>query len=192
MIESSVELLDPKSGKPRLASRAIVRWREGRAGFRTPAEREERNRAGLAGRLARIPARVALVVVVVVVVARLNYGVGRDLLFKDNASSLNNGRTQLQGVGKSGANLLRLLDLMYEHPILTARIVEKNLDVTFPTAASLIDRMSGLGLLLETTGKKRGRRYSYRPYLKLFQDSEASDPKVARSASPRLVTGGDA
>lgn len=101
-------------------------------------------------------------------------------------------RAQLQGVGKSGANLLRLLDLMYEHPILTARIVETYLDVTFPTATSLIDRMDEMGLLLETTGRKRGRRYSYRPYLKLFEDSEASDPKVVRSASPRLVTGGDA
>jgi len=85
-------------------------------------------------------------------------------------------RTQLQGAGKSSANLLRLLDLMFELPILTPRGVERRLAVTYPTAASLIGRLEVAGLLRETTGKKRGRRYEYRPYLELFEDSEAADP----------------
>lgn len=87
-------------------------------------------------------------------------------------------RAQLQGAGKSGANLLRLLDFMYERPILTARTVESRLGVTFPTAAALIERLVGLGLLHETTGKKWGRQFAYRPYLALFDDFEAGDADV--------------
>ena len=101
-------------------------------------------------------------------------------------------RALLQRAGKAGANLLRLLDLMYEHPVLTARVVEKRLAVTFPTATSLIDRLVELKLLQETTGKKRGRRYSYEPYLRLFEDSEAADPRVTDGDAHRIVNGGDA
>ncbi|MCE9637423.1 MAG: hypothetical protein K8T90_17095 [Planctomycetes bacterium] len=104
-------------------------------------------------------------------------------------------RAQLQGTGKSGANLLRLLDVMYERPILTARVVESRLAVTFPTATSLIHRLEKLGMLHETTGKRWGRRYACRPYLRHFEDSEAADLPATgggEGVAPRIVTGGDA
>lgn len=38
----------------------------------------------------------------------------------------------------------------------------------YGTASSLVHRFEALGLLRETTGQQRNRRYRYEPYLKLF------------------------
>jgi Fic family protein len=98
-------------------------------------------------------------------------------------------RALLQSAGRSAANLLRLLDLMYEQPILTPRGVERRLGVTYPTAASLIARMEERGLLHETTGRQRGRRYSYGPYVEMFEDSEAMGPEDSDSEPPTASVG---
>lgn len=80
-------------------------------------------------------------------------------------------RRLVQEMGISG-NGLRLLDVMFEHPIANARLVQEELDVkSFNTAAGLLERLERLGLLEETTGGRRNRRYRYSPYLALFQDS---------------------
>ncbi len=92
-------------------------------------------------------------------------------------------RALLQSAGRSAANLLRLLDLMYEQPVLTPRGVERRLGVSYPTAASLISRMAAHGLLHETTGKRRGRRYSYGPYVEMFEDSEPVRPDFSGDAT---------
>jgi hypothetical protein len=41
----------------------------------------------------------------------------------------------------------------------------KLLETSKPTAARAIDTLAGAGVLIETTGKKRDRRYSYQEYL---------------------------
>jgi Fic family protein len=96
-------------------------------------------------------------------------------------------RALLQTAGRSAANQLRLLDLMYEQPVLTPRGVERRLGVTYPTAASLIGRMERHGLLHETTGKQRGRRYTYAPYVEMFEDSEARGPEDSDGESPTVA-----
>lgn len=92
-------------------------------------------------------------------------------------------RNRLQGLGRTTPNLLRLLDRLYERPILTTRGVERDLQVTFPTASSLIRRFVDLGLLAETTGRKRGRRYAYSPYLALFDDGDETRSREHRGRS---------
>jgi hypothetical protein len=42
------------------------------------------------------------------------------------------------------------------------------LDVSYPTAASLVSDFEGLGILDETTGQQRNRRYLFREYVELF------------------------
>lgn len=80
-------------------------------------------------------------------------------------------RRLVQDNGIAG-NGLRLLDVMFEHPIANARLVQEKLDVkSFNTASGLLERLERLGLLEETTGGRRNRRYRYAPYLALFQDS---------------------
>lgn len=80
-------------------------------------------------------------------------------------------RTLVQERG-SGLNGLRLLDLLFQLPLLNVKLVKEQLDVAFVTANKLVDQFEVLGLLEETTGGKRNRRYRYTPYLALFEEKE--------------------
>jgi Fic family protein len=84
----------------------------------------------------------------------------------------------LQGEGKSSANLLRALDTLFEHPIQTAAGLADKLKLSYPTANGLISRLQELGVLHEQTGYKRNRRFSYDPYLRLF-DGAVTEPATS-------------
>ncbi len=73
-----------------------------------------------------------------------------------------------------GADALRLLDYLYQHPLTNVRAVARELDVAFATANKLVGRLEGLGLLTETTRGRRNRRYRYTAYVALFEEGEPS------------------
>jgi len=53
-----------------------------------------------------------------------------------------------------------LVDVLFAHPILTARVVEANLDVRRPTALRMLDQLTGIGILNEMEpGLRRQRRF---------------------------------
>ena len=62
----------------------------------------------------------------------------------------------------------RLLDQLFQTPVVTIRMVESHLGCSFATAGKAVEALEQLGLLEEITGQKRHRRYRYRPYLDLF------------------------
>jgi Fic family protein len=64
---------------------------------------------------------------------------------------------------------LRLLDFLFQSPIITVRMAESHLGCAYVTAANLIQEMEKAGILRETTGQQRNRRYRYEPYLNLFE-----------------------
>lgn len=66
------------------------------------------------------------------------------------------------------AAALRLLDAMFERPVMNLGFVKDATHCSAPTAAALVARLEKLGLLREETGYKRNRRYRYEPYLLLF------------------------
>lgn len=74
---------------------------------------------------------------------------------------------QERGPGRSS---LRLLDLLFKWPLVNATFVQEELGVSFATANTLLAQFQGLGLLEETTGGQRNRRYRYTPYLALFEE----------------------
>lgn len=89
-------------------------------------------------------------------------------------------------------NALRLLELLYTRPIVTARIVRHELDVSAPTANSLVNEFARVGVVSETTGQRRNRAFSYRSYLSMFEEQPApvaveSPPAEADSAT--VITG---
>ncbi len=63
----------------------------------------------------------------------------------------------------------RFLDVLFEHPVVTRRFVETTLGCSGPTAGSLIQQFVELGMLEETTGNRRNRRYRYAPYIRVFE-----------------------
>jgi Fic family protein len=51
-----------------------------------------------------------------------------------------------------------VVDLAFELPVLTSRVVEQRLDVTRPTALALLDHLAAIGLLTEGPTGPRGQR----------------------------------
>jgi Fic family protein len=78
-------------------------------------------------------------------------------------------------LGVSGGTAARLLDYLFEQPIVSVRMVEKKLGCAYVTASKLVDQFVGLALLKEITGQQRNRRYRYEPYLALFESPPAGD-----------------
>ncbi|HEU4758723.1 MAG TPA: Fic family protein [Dehalococcoidia bacterium] len=80
----------------------------------------------------------------------------------------------------SGVNGLRLLDLLFQQPIINVNLVRGRLDLAFATASKLIEQLEELGLLQEITGWQRNRRFRYSPYLDVF--SQPQDPTAEPEA----------
>jgi Fic family protein len=70
----------------------------------------------------------------------------------------------------TGSNGLRLLDLLFERPLVHVNLVKDALGISFVTANKLVEQFERLGVVEEITGRKRDRIFSYAPYLALFQD----------------------
>jgi Fic family protein len=66
-------------------------------------------------------------------------------------------------------NSLRLLDYLYDRPIVSVSDVAEHLGVTFNGANALVSKFCDLGLLEETTGGARRRRFAYDPYISLMR-----------------------
>jgi Fic family protein len=65
----------------------------------------------------------------------------------------------------------RLLDLLFERPVVNVRLVQDYLQCAYVTASKMIEQFMDLGLLHEITGWQRNRLYRYEPYLELFEPS---------------------
>jgi cell filamentation protein, protein adenylyltransferase len=70
----------------------------------------------------------------------------------------------------TGVNGLRLLDLLFERPLVHVNLVKGSLGISFVTANRLVEQLEGLGVLEEITGRRRDRVFSYTPYVALFRD----------------------
>ncbi|MCA9633213.1 MAG: Fic family protein [Myxococcales bacterium] len=60
---------------------------------------------------------------------------------------------------------LRLFELLPRHPVVSLASVTRLLNTTKPTAGRAIESLLAVGVLVETTGKKRDRTYVYERYL---------------------------
>jgi len=73
-----------------------------------------------------------------------------------------------------------LLDYLYEQPLVSIQMVQDRLGCAFPTATKYVEQLAEEGILRETTGFQRNRRYRFDPYLSLFES-----PDFAPFDSPR-------
>jgi Fic family protein len=76
----------------------------------------------------------------------------------------------------------RLLDYLFEKPVLTVRAAEEHLGCSFVTASKLVEELARQGLLKETTGQKRNRMFRYEPYLALFEQHGMETRSSPRNA----------
>jgi Fic family protein len=94
-------------------------------------------------------------------------------------------------VGRFGGstNAQRLLDSLYEQPIVNVRSVQRQLGCTYVTANKLVDQFASAGLLHEITGSRRNRLFRYTDYLALF---ETTTPELegAEADAPETTISG--
>lgn len=73
-------------------------------------------------------------------------------------------------LGRAAGNGLRLLERLYDHPIVSVADVQDITGTAFASANNLVSRMESLGIVAEMTGQARNRRFRYDPYVQLFDD----------------------
>jgi Fic family protein len=73
-----------------------------------------------------------------------------------------------EGLGRVAGNGHRVLEQLFEKPIVSVHDVRGITGTTFPAANDVVQRLAGLGILKEMTGRARHRRFLYEPYVNLF------------------------
>jgi Fic family protein len=73
-------------------------------------------------------------------------------------------------MGQRTGTATRLLEQLFYRPMINVHLVEEITGLSYANANTLIADLESFGMLRETTGQKRNRRYAYAPYLSLLTD----------------------
>jgi Fic family protein len=71
-------------------------------------------------------------------------------------------------LGKRAPKGKALLRQLYSQPVMSANEVAARLNITHQSASSLIRSFEGMGILRESTGRKKDRLFMFSEYLNLF------------------------
>jgi Fic family protein len=72
------------------------------------------------------------------------------------------------GMGKRAQTARAALNVLYKTPLVSSADLERALQISTPTANTLIRELIRVGVLEEITGQRRGRIYAFDRYFKLF------------------------
>lgn len=87
----------------------------------------------------------------------------RILVLKDHHTSLISQQT------KNPSNGLKLLEILFEHPLITIGKVAEMLEVSYPTANTLVNDFCNIGLLKSNSQTQRNKKFSYFEYVNILQ-----------------------
>ena len=73
-------------------------------------------------------------------------------------------------LGRGAGKGLTFLEQLYFRPIVNVNTVIQITSLSFARANDLVGQFQNLGLLRETTGRRRNRVFSYEPYMALFRE----------------------
>ena len=77
--------------------------------------------------------------------------------------------SQIQSLGSRTANAQKVINYLYQHPMIDAAKVGEVAGISAASAYKLIADLEKFGILKEITGGKRGKMYLFSAYLKLFK-----------------------
>jgi len=83
-------------------------------------------------------------------------------------------------LGRAAGNGHKVLESLFDRPIVAVNDVQKMTGTTYAAANSLVSRLVKLDVLSEMTGYARNRRFRYAPYIALFNDG---GPRSGAAAS---------
>ena len=78
-------------------------------------------------------------------------------------------RSVTESLGRAAGNGLRVLEDLYERPVVSVNSVRRLIGTTYTAANLLVSRLVDIGILSETTGRARNRVFTYRSYIDLFE-----------------------
>ncbi len=84
-------------------------------------------------------------------------------------------------LGRAAGNGHKVLESLFDRPIVAVNDVQKMTGTTYAAANSLVSRLVKLDVLSEMTGYARNRRFRYAPYIALF--NEAGPTRAQEEAS---------
>jgi Fic family protein len=87
-------------------------------------------------------------------------------------------REKLRDAAQAGGvsvNVLKLMDHLYEQPVINVKAASEALHVSIPAANRMINELHDNQILAEVTGGNRNRLFRFAPYLDLFNDVVESD-----------------
>jgi Fic family protein len=84
------------------------------------------------------------------------------------ASLVTTDRRRLLAAPKASTASYRLFEMLPMMPRFTIEQVRRKLDTTFPTANAAVKVLEDLGIVVELTGQKKNRSYSYQSYIELL------------------------
>ena len=79
-------------------------------------------------------------------------------------------RAITDNLGRASGNGHRVLEHLYEHPIVSVKEVQTLIGTTYPAANDLVSKFCDNGILEEITGQSRNRKFSYQSYIRLFHE----------------------
>ena len=94
-----------------------------------------------------------------------------------------------QHLGRVAGNGHKVLESLFDHPIVTVGEVHRITGTTYAAANALVARLVNLGVLAEMTGYARNRRFRYAPYISLFSETQRTSENDALSPATTEQTG---
>ena len=76
-------------------------------------------------------------------------------------------------LGRAAGNGHRVLERLYERPIISVKEVRTITGTSNPAANQLVQKLTKHGVLNEITGQRRNRRFRYEAYVRLFEEPES-------------------
>lgn len=83
-------------------------------------------------------------------------------------------RARIEALGRPAGSALRLHDLLKTRPLISIAAAGERLGLSHPTVGAAMKHLTELGILRETTGRQRGRLFSYGRYIDIL--SRGTEP----------------
>ena len=87
-------------------------------------------------------------------------------------------RAAIKTLGRSAASVFRVHDFLQRRPMITIQAAAKELALSLPTVGKSLDHLIALGIVVETTGKRRNRLFAYRRYLSVLDQGTEPLPQT--------------
>lgn len=94
---------------------------------------------------------------------------------------------QERGKFRKNSAARNALDILIKKPIITARLLAKELDVSFQAALSALNSLQEKGIVRERTGHGRNRIFAAEEVIAVLARTFGEDPEVALEGARRTL-----